>query len=401
MPKISDAYFEVLEKRKADQRLRSLRAFAPLDAVTALLDGQKVVNFAANDYLGLNKHALLKERAIEYTNKYGVGAGASRLLSGNIDAYDVIEKKLAAFKGTQSALLLNSGFQANATVLAALSDNRSLVLCDRFSHNSLLHGAQSAYGHWTRFRHNSTADLEAKLCSCDPHSGNTWIVTESVFSMDGDRAPLSELANVARHFSAGFFVDEAHATGVYGYRGKGLASPQEADIIMGTFGKAAGGFGAYVACSQLLRDYLINYCSGFIYSTALPPPVLGAIDAALELMPQMESERQRLRTMGDYVRDELAKMGLNTGNSSTQIVPVIVGSDTAALSLSRFLEDKGVYAPAIRPPTVPLNQARVRISLSAAHTDAHIDLLIAALKSFAGASENIIAPAMALAGNKV
>ncbi len=386
MLNISNRPSEILAQRLTGQRLRTLRSVTPLAGMLVECNGRTLINFSANDYLGLSQHPLLKERAIEWLQRYGTGCGASRLITGNLDCYEQLEIKLARLKGTESALILNSGFQTNLTVLSAVAFAESFLLLDRLSHNSLLQGARLSGARWARFRHNDLDDLQRRLAGTFAAAAkDRWIVTESVFGMDGDRADIEALVKLAQHQKAQLFVDEAHSTGVLGAGGMGLAAGHSAiDLIMGTFGKACGSFGSYIACSRLMRDYLINCCSGFVYSTGLPPATLGAIDAALDLIPGMEPERARLAQAAEYLRNQLKAMGFSTRASSTQIIPVIVGGDGDALGLSGHLEENGILAMAIRPPTVPQGTARIRLTLSAAHTDWQLEKLIESFRSWKG-----------------
>ncbi len=383
MLEIATRFTRELDDRKRDHRFRQLRGASPANPGEVSLDGKDLINFASNDYLGLSRHPLLKQRAIEFIERYGAGSTGSRLMSGNLDAYDGIERKLAQLKGTEAALIFPTGYQTNSTVLPALSGNNALLACDRLCHNSLLHGASAGKARWFRYKHNDVADLREKLTvRCNESYDSLWIVTESVFGMDGDRAPVEQLRQVAAEFKASLFFDEAHATGVLGEHGMGVSPGEPNAISMGTFGKGLGSFGAYIACSYEVRDYLINFAAGFIYSTALPPAVLGSIDAALDLVPAMSKERQLLGDKAASVRARLQLAGFDTGNSSTHIIPIIVGADSAALSLSAHLELSGIYAPAIRTPTVAKNSARVRISLTGEHTEAQLDHLIKSLKGW-------------------
>lgn len=306
------------ESRRVRRRLRTATA-APAGRIA--LDGVPALNFSSNDYLGLSKHPLLIERAREWAARHGAGAQASRLVCGNLDLHEQVEAKLARLKGTEAALLLASGWQANAAVLPALlraaaGKGEVQVYADKLNHASLHHGCQAAGVRQIRFRHNDLDHLEA------------------------------------------------------------LLAPGGIDLAMGTFSKALGGFGAYVAGSRALCDYLVNACSGFIYTTALPPAVLGAMDAALDLVPTLDAERARLAASGERLRVALRGLGLDSGDSSTQIVPAIVGDEGRALALAATLEQRGLLAVAIRPPTVPAGTSRLRIALSAAHRDADIDRLI-------------------------
>jgi len=264
--------------------------------------------------------------------------------------------------------------------LAKLTKN---LFCDRLSHNSLISGASLSQARFARYKHNDLADLEKKLSAWKTPQNDGWIITESVFGMDGDLADLSGLLALSQRVGLRLFIDEAHATGVFGDNGMGRAQANgRTSLIMGTFGKGLGSFGAYVACSKQLKDYLVNFCPGFIYTTALPPPVLGAIDAALEIIPTMMDKRTHLLSLADYARDRLKTLGYNVGSSQSQIIPIILGDDHLAISLAQHLEDNQLFAPAIRPPTVPSGTARLRLSFSALHTEEHLDKLFAALKKW-------------------
>jgi 8-amino-7-oxononanoate synthase len=371
----------------ADQhRLRRLRPVSPCGPGKVRRDGAVLVNLSSNDYLGLSVHPALVARAREWAEALGTGASASRLVCGTLEAHERIEAKVAAFKGAEAALIFASGFQANATVLPALLDRRTvgadpLVFADALIHASLHHGLRAAGVQPLFFRHNDHVHLEELLAAKAAEAGPRFIVTESVFSMDGDQADVAALAALAGRHGAFLYLDEAHATGVFGERGAGLASLARGgvDLVMGTFSKALGSFGAYVAVSQTLRDYLVNRCAGFIYSTALPPPVLGAIDAALDLVPGMESERRRLQALGERLRVGLRAAGFDTGPSTTQIVPVLIGDEAQTVALSAALERAGFLGVAIRPPTVPPGSSRIRFALTAVHGEEEVDRLVASL----------------------
>lgn len=366
-----------LERRMDTRQLRVLRHMLPLNGVETRVDGQDMLNFCSNDYLGLAMHPLVRERSIDYVRQYGAGATASRLICGNYDYYDRIEKKLARLKQVEASLVLSSGFQANISVIPALADRESLILSDSLNHNSLILGCRLARCKTAVYRHNDPGHLEALL---EENSGKgysrVFIVTESVFSMDGDRADIAALVALAEKFNAFLIVDEAHATGVFGYQGMGLSCGHSVDLVIGTFGKAGGSFGAYLACSEKIKQYMINCCSGLIYTTALPPAVMGAVDAALELIPEMDARRQDLLAKADYLRQTLQDMGWQTGTSSTQIIPVMIGKEAEALTLSAWLAENGILISAIRPPTVPSGASRIRMSLSALHTRDHVDRVL-------------------------
>ena len=371
-----------LEARGRDGLRRGLTAISAPDARTIQVGPRRFINFASNDYLALRFHPALVERACAWTKTYGVGSGASRLVTGNLDLFPPIEAKIAKLKGKPAALIMASGFQANAAVLQALLDRQvlgaePLVFADRLNHASMHFGCRAAGIDQIRYRHADANHLRELLQKHEDDARPRFILTESVFSMDGDVAPIAELVALAREYEACLVVDDAHATGILGPGGAGLSAG--ADIVIGTFSKALGGFGAYVACSTEMRYYLVNRCSGLIYSTALPPPVLGAIDAALDLVPDMEGDRTYVAQLAQHFRAEANARGYDAGASCTQIVPVIVGDNDAALTLSGKLRDAGLWATAIRPPTVPAGTARVRLAFTRALQASDIDLLLDAL----------------------
>lgn len=388
-----------LEHRLAAARARRIaagreRTLVPVDARHGTVirrAGREFVNFSANDYLGLASHPALVVRACDWTRRWGTGAGAARLVCGDIAPFAEVEAKIAAGKGKPAALIFGAGFQANSAVLATLLDRTlwgavPLVFADRLIHASMYHGLAAAGIGPIRFRHNDLDHLETLLRRHADKDAPRFILTETVFSMDGDRADLDGLERLAQAYGAYLYVDEAHATGVLGPDGFGLAAHRPGiDVVMGTFSKALGAYGAYIACSQALRDHLINHCPGFIYATGLPPGVLGAVDAALDLLPALGPQRTALAQKAETLRGKLTAAGLDTGGSTTQIVPVVLGSETRALAVMAGLEAAGMLAIAIRPPTVPPGASRLRIALSAAHDDADIDALADAVISLAGA----------------
>jgi 8-amino-7-oxononanoate synthase len=387
MSRFDHLYAARLDDLESQHRRRRLVAVRPAGAGRVERDGCELLNFSSNDYLGLAGHPALTGRAAAWAEAWGTGATASRLVCGTTELHERIEAKVAAFKETEAALIFASGFQANATVLPALLDRRTvggepLVFADALIHASLHHGCRAAGVRPLLFRHNDLSHLEDLLRTPAARPGPRFIVTESVFSMDGDRADVPALAALAERYDAFLYLDEAHATGVLGPNGAGLAAeaPERVDLIMGTFSKALGSFGAYVAVSQRLRDYLINRCTGFVYSTALPPPVLGAIDAALDLVPALDAERRHLQSLADRLRAGLRAAGFDTGASTTQIVPVMLGDEAATLALSAALAKAGLLGVAIRPPTVPPGGSRIRFALTAAHRSEDVDRLVAGLQ---------------------
>lgn len=372
----SAGWLDMLAARALDAletagRRRILRDYDRDGIRLRLPDGRVLIDVASNDYLGLAQDPGIIDRTAEYAARFGAGSGASRLVCGTLRAHREVEEKLAAFLGTEAALLFGTGFQANATLLPALAElmgGDAELLVDRLAHASILNGAFAQGVKARRFRHNDLDHLEDMLRDA---TGPRMVVTESVFSMDGDRADLAAVADLADRYGAPVYLDEAHAIGALGPEGRGLAAllPGRIAVTMGTLGKAFGGFGAYVAGSRLLIDYLANRCGGFIYTTAPPPAVLGALDAALDVIPSLDLERMRLASMADAVRMAVQGAGYDTGASSTQIIPVMAGTEAAALGLQQLLETAGFLAVAIRPPTVPAGTARLRLSLSAALDD--------------------------------
>ncbi len=388
-------YQEFLAALQRDRLRRELIDVEAVDARTLRVGKRNYINLASNDYLALRFHQALIERAADWAECYGAGSGSSRLVTGNLALFAGIEEKVARLKGKPAALVMASGFQANAAVLQALFDKtvlgaEPLVFSDRLNHASIHFGCKAAGVRELRYRHGDAAHLGELLSQYQSDSRPKFILTESVFSMDGDVAPLDEIARLAAAHDACLIVDDAHATGILGEGGSGLS--RGADIAIGTFSKALGSFGAYVACSATLRDYLINRCGGLIYSTALPPPVLGAIDAALDLIPAMDADRAHVAKLAARFRAGAEALGHDTGASSTQIVPLIAGSPEAALELSDRLRKGGFWGTAIRPPTVPAGTARVRLAFTRAHTESDIDLLLEVLAEKAGQARAKVYP---------
>ncbi|MBI5899211.1 MAG: 8-amino-7-oxononanoate synthase [Rhodocyclales bacterium] len=377
-----------LDALDAGSRRRRLRAIGYGDGGLRDANGRSLTDVSSNDYLGLSQHPLVKARAAEWAQRHGAGAPASRLVAGTRDITLAVEQRLAAFKGREAALLFSSGFQANATVIPALTRlgakvgagdtaNATAIFSDELNHASIIHGARAARYPVKVFRHNDLAHLDSLLGA---HAGRKLIVTESVFSMDGDRADLSALAALAERHGALLHVDEAHATGILGPQGRGLAAGVKGvDVVMGTLGKAFGAFGAYIAGSRALIDWLVNRCSGFIFTTALPPPVLGAVDAALDLIPGMEAERARVATHAQRLRDALAALGISTLESTTQIVPAVIGAEADTLAVAARLDAAGFLAVAIRPPTVAEGTSRLRFALNSQLGDSDMERLLAAV----------------------
>ncbi len=377
-----EAWKEFLEERERLQLLRQLSPSEERRPGIAVRGGKEYVDFSSNDYLGLSSHPAVVAAAKEALDRYGVGAGASRLMSGNLSIHHELEEEVAAFKGAESALVFNSGYQANMGIIPALFGRHDLVLADHFCHASQLDGALLSRATLVRFRHNDTGHLSELL---DKHRGDfrrCLVMTESLFSMDGDRAPLSGLLEVSRRHRCLLMVDEAHATGVFGPEGRGCIEAEglagEIDLVMGTFSKALGGFGGYLAASHTIVEFLVNSARSFIYSTALPAPVIAANLAALRLCLSGKTQGRELLRRSAAFRDALRAKGWVVGGDS-QIVPVVVGDSGRAVSLSGGLAERGFLALPVRPPTVPEGSSRLRFSLTAAHRDSQVKGVLEAL----------------------
>lgn len=375
----SDFITDALNKRKSEHRFRSLSDIdAGLSSLNIRFEGDEYINFSSNDYLGLSSHPELIKRSNEFAVNFGVGSGASRLVTGNFNIHTGLEEKLDRIFRSEAAILFNSGFQANTSILPAVADRNSLIVADKKIHNSLIQGALLSRATFKRFEHNNYDDLEELIKNTDRARYNRiWIVSETVFSMDGDRNDIDRLIEISEKYNALLYSDDAHAVGVLGEKGLGLNYGKEGvDISLGTFGKAFGSFGAFALCSKEMKEYLINFAGGFIYSTSLPPNVIGAIDGALDLIPEMDQERTQLMKNVEYVRTEIQKLCFDTAASDSQIIPVIIGDEQETVELSNQLKEKGLWVSSIRPPTVEKDASRLRITLSVKHTKEHMDKLL-------------------------
>lgn len=372
---------DALTQRRHEHRFRNLISYKPQSA-TVISDGKReLVNFSGNDYLGLSQDPKVIARSQQYAREFGAGATASRLINGTLSIHEQLEKTLASTFGRESALVFNSGFQANSTIISTLADRHALILADKLSHNSLLQGSLSSRATFRRYDHNSVDDLKGQLQKASNQNYSRIIViTESIFSMDGDRSDLKAIAELSQKYNTWLFVDDAHAVGGWGKNGLGLTQGIPGiDMVLGTCGKAFGSFGAFLLCSTKIRDYLVNFCPGFIYTTALPPSVIGSIEASLELIPGMDTQRKQLRTNIQQMKSGIQKLGFETGNSESQIIPIMIGEEEQTLQLAEYMMKQGFLAKAIRPPTVAKGSARIRITLSSRHTKTEINSFLKAL----------------------
>ena len=379
MHPIYNAISDFMKDRSDKNLTRHISALIPTNAREVIFEGKTYVNFSGNDYLGLRFHSELINASQEWAGKYGAGSGASRLVTGSFDLYDTVERKIAKWKNHEACLIMNSGFQCNASVLPSLFDKKTLgaeplIFADKLIHASMHQGCKTAGVKQIRFHHNDATHLSTLMTQYKDDPRPKFILTESVFSMDGDIAPLDTLYKLRDQHNAFLIVDEAHACGVLGDNGKGLAD--KADLAIGTCGKALGSFGAYVACKQSIKDYLINHCGGLIYSTALPPSTIGAINTAIDLMPSLGNAREHVLTLAENFRTELTNMGFDCGQSQTQIVPLILGDADKTIQMASTLKENGLWASAIRPPTVPQGSSRIRFAFSAAHRQEDVTQLL-------------------------
>ena len=345
------------------------------------IDGETLLHFTSNNYLGLATDERVVEAAIEATRHFGASVSASRLLCGSTPLHGELEQRLAELKGQQRALLYSAGYLANLGVISTLAGPGDVVFSDALNHASIIDGCRLARADSAIYRHTDLAHLEELLRASD--AGRRVIVSETVFSMDGDIAPVPALVDLAERYEATLILDEAHATGVLGPDGGGALShfavSDAPAIVVGTLSKALGSVGGFVAADDTVIEYLLQRSRTFIFNTALPPSAVGAALAALDIVEAEPWRRERLHTLASALRDGVRRAGYNTGPSATQIVPVILGEADKALAMEARLREAGVLGKAIRPPTVPEGASRVRLNVMATHEDADIDHVLRAL----------------------
>lgn len=377
---------EQLRGRSALRQRRLIEAIDPEDATRVWVAGRELRNFCGNDYLGLSAHPALREAATECMRRFGLGAGAAHLVTGHSHEHHALEEELAAFTHRERALLCSTGYMANLGAVSAFAAAHELVLADRLSHASLLDGARLSGARLRRYAHADAAGAERLLVAAARARPAALILTDGVFSMDGDIAPLAALASLARRHGVGLLVDDAHGIGVLGASGGGALeaaglSASDVPLLIGTLGKACGTFGAFVAGDAAVIDYLMQRARSYIYTTALPPAVAAASRAALRVVQSESWRRERLRAHVTRWRAAAAALELPLLPSTTAIQPLIVGDSAAAMALSEALMARGFWVAAIRPPTVAPGSARLRITLSAAHRERDIDELAETLGS--------------------
>lgn len=373
-----DAELQSLNQQSLYRRRRVVES---PQSVLMQLDGRQVVNFCSNDYLGLANHPEVIAAFKRGVDQYGVGSGSAHLICGHSHAHHALEDELAAFTGRERALLFSTGYMANLGVISALVGRGDSVLEDRLNHASLLDGGLLSAARFQRYQHNQLDDLQVRLAAS---KGKALIVSDGVFSMDGDLALLPDLANLAEQHGAGLLIDDAHGFGVLGANGGGVVehfglSQQQVPILMGTLGKAFGTFGAFIAGSDALIEYLIQKARTYVFTTAMPAAVAEATRVSLRLLQHEAWRRQHLQALISRFRAGAEQQGLQLMDSATAIQPIILGDSETALLASERLLAQGFWVSAIRPPTVPAGTARLRITFSSLHTEQQVDALLEAL----------------------
>ena len=348
------------------------------------------LDFSTNDYLGLSRNSEILNAGIVAAQQYGIGSTGSRLLSGNNELFESLEALISKDKNTESALIFNTGFQTNLSVLSSLLDSKILaskpiVFFDKLNHASLYQAISLSHPELVRFRHNDMEHLSSLLIKYENDNRPKFIVTETVFGMDGTILPIETIVSLAKKYKTFLYLDEAHATGIYGPHGYGLSTNIDLTgipfVIMGTFSKALGCSGGYVACDQILKDYLINKAQGFIYSTANSPFVIGASYKAWEIIRDLNKEREQLFSLSAILRNKLMNLGFDIGASASHIIPIICKEEKLAIKITEKLFQKKIIVSCIRPPTVPLNSARIRIALNSNHKKSDIEQLLQILET--------------------
>ena len=376
--------FEQHLKKLDDQRLlRRLRTMNSATGPMVVMDNRRVILLSSNNYLGLATHPAVVEAAVSATRQYGAGSGASRLVCGTLPPHEALETALARFKGTEASLSFAAGYLANISVIPTLVGKGGLILADRLCHASLIDGCRLSGATFRVYHHRDMNHLERLLARRSPVKP-TLIVTDGLFSMDGDIAPLAGIATLAERYDAAVFVDDAHGTGILGRTGRGTLEHCDVEsrlpYHMGTLSKALGSAGAYLAGSSEFIAYLVNTCRAFTYTTAPTPASAAAATAALRVIEQEPDRRARLWHNRERLAQGLTRLGFRLTASDSPILPILVGDAERAVSLAHTLLTYGVYAPAIRPPTVPPATSRIRLTITADHTTGHIDEALTALE---------------------
>lgn len=363
-----------LDSKVQNHNLRTLTEYSPIDAVRVKRDDKEYLMMASNNYLGLTFDSRVIEGALKGARQYGTGSGGSRLVSGTFPLFTELEKELAKFKNTEKALVFNTGYMANVGTISAIADKNTIIFSDALNHASIIDGCRLSRGAVKAYSHCDVDELKYLFKQAD-RNVRKLIVTDGVFSMDGDIAPLDKLYELSRDYNALLMVDDAHATGTIG-NGHGTAAyfglEKEVDIQLGTLSKSLGSVGGYVAANSTIIDYLVNTSRSFIFSTALSPADIGASLAALQVLETDGSVLRRLQENVNYMTDQLISMGIDATNE-TPIFPILIGRNENTLAVSDYLYEAGIIGTAIRPPTVPIGESRIRLTVTAAHNREQID----------------------------
>ncbi len=388
---MENEFSEELLSLKSRGLFRSLRLVESEQSSEIILNGKSVILFCSNNYLGLASSPELKRASIEATEKYGTSSGASRLISGNMTIHEELEWRIAKFKGTESALLFNSGYHANLGIIPAIAKQGDLILSDELNHASIIDGTRLSRAEVVVYPHLNLNFVEDTLKKS--RHRRKLIVTDGIFSMDGDIAPLKELVELKEKYNAVLMVDEAHATGIIGTQGRGIVEylglTERVDIMMGTLGKALGSYGAFAATTKVMREYLINTARSLIFSTSLPPSVCGAAIKAIELLETKPELIEKLHSNVEYFKKRLIEFYPDIQYDTIPIIPIIIGSSQETMRICEELLKKGIFIQGIRPPSVPEGTSRLRLTITAQHTEEQMDRALIVLKEVLKTREKI------------
>lgn len=372
-----------LIKIKESGLYRDLKVVGNAQDTYIEIEGKTFLSFCSNNYLGLANHPSVIKAVKDAVGKYGWGAGASRLVSGNMTLHETLENAISKFKRKEAAIVFPTGYMANLGAITSLVSNGDLVVCDKLNHASIIDGCRLSGANFRVYAHCNMEKLENVLKKSSKYN-RKLIVTDSVFSMDGDLAPLPDIVRIATKYNAMVMVDEAHGTGVFGENGRGVVEHfnlgKEVDVVMGTLSKAIGSLGGYVAGEIDLINYFRNKARSFMYTTALPPAVCAASIAGINLIQADPSLRKSLWDNVRFIKDKLKSLSINMISSQSQIIPLLIGDAQKAVEISKSLYKRGILIPAIRPPTVPVNSSRLRMTVMSSHTKGNLECLIEALR---------------------
>jgi len=369
---------ERIEKTKQVGLYRKLRTMSTASQPQMLVNGTQQIVFSSNNYLSLANNPILIEEAVKTVKEFGIGSSGSRLTTGNTEWHEKLERRIAIFKRMEAALLFSSGYLANVGVLSSLPEKGDVLLSDQLNHASIIDGCRLSKAETVIYKHTDMNNLEEKLKETQIYT-RRFIVTDGVFSMDGTIAPLDQIMKLAKQYNAYVIVDDAHATGVLGERGRGTSeffgvSP---DVVIGTLSKAVGVEGGFVTGSKVLIEFLLNHARTFIFQTSIPPVSCAAACAAIDIIEKSQKKRESLLRKIKIIKNSLEEMGFIVYGQNTPIIPVIIGDPEMSVRFSNKLQENGIYAPAIRPPTVPKEESRIRLTVTADHNDLQVEYMLA------------------------